>query len=178
MFCYQCENYKEVWCTLHKKGVSPFETACGEGKECEKDILCFTASEEKAEKSACLYLFDEDGVNTHSILKAIASSIGKNVVYYQVEDYVKDLIGAICQKQTKEFRFRLEEADVLVIEGVDFLDFRESTLEELALIVSRLLAANKLVLLSGSKPLRKIEGIAQSLVSNTIELAIKNPPRG
>lgn len=123
------------------------------------------------------YLFDEEGVNTHSILKAIASSKGKNVIYYRAEDYVKDLIGAIRQKQTNEFRFRLEEADILIVEGVDFLGSRESTLEELALIVTRLRAANKLVLLSGSKPLRKIEGIAQSLVANTIELAIKNPPR-
>ena len=82
-----------------------------------------------------LYLYGTPGVGKTHLLCAIANHISqnepdRNVVYVKGEQFTNELIQAIMGGSTLEFKKKYREADVLLVDDIQFIAGKESTQEE------------------------------------------------
>ena len=82
-----------------------------------------------------LFLYGPPGVGKTHLLYAIANQIcetnpGARVVYIKAEQFTDELVDAILGGQTAQFRKKYREADVLLVDDLQFIAGKESTQEE------------------------------------------------
>ena len=82
-----------------------------------------------------LFIYGGSGLGKTHLLYAIMSEIKKNrpdtkVVYVKGEDFTNELITAIANKNTVEFRDKYRPADVLLMDDIQFIAGKEQTQEE------------------------------------------------
>lgn len=82
-----------------------------------------------------LYLYGAPGVGKTHLLYAIANSItqhfpDKNVVYVKGEQFTNELVQSIMSSSTMDFKKKYREADVLLMDDIQFIAGKESTQEE------------------------------------------------
>lgn len=82
-----------------------------------------------------LYLYGTPGVGKTHLLYAIANSITqhfpeKNVVYVRGEQFTNELVQSILTSSTMDFKKKYREADVLLMDDIQFIAGKESTQEE------------------------------------------------
>ena len=82
-----------------------------------------------------LFIYGPPGVGKTHLLYAIANGIRKNnpsvnVVYIKGDQFTNELIAAIQSGKNVEFRNKYREADLFLIDDIQFIAGRESTQEE------------------------------------------------
>jgi len=82
-----------------------------------------------------LFIYGPPGVGKTHLLYAIANGIRKknpdaNVVYIKGDQFTNELISAIQTGKNVEFRSKYREADLFLIDDIQFIAGRESTQEE------------------------------------------------
>ncbi len=82
-----------------------------------------------------LFIYGPPGVGKTHLLYAIANSIRKsnpeaNIVYIKGDQFTNELIAAIQSGKNIEFRSKYREADLFLIDDVQFIAGKESTQEE------------------------------------------------
>ena len=82
-----------------------------------------------------LFLYGPPGVGKTHLLYAIANDIRKtnpdaNVVYIKGDQFTIELVNAIQTKKNIEFRNKYREADLLLIDDIQFISGKEGTQEE------------------------------------------------
>ncbi len=105
-----------------------------------------------------LYLYGAPGVGKTHLLYAIANHISQhspetNVVYVKGEQFTNELIQAIMNGSTMEFKKKYREADVLLVDDIQFIAGKESTQEEFFHTFNHLFEHQKqIVITSDRKP--------------------------
>ena len=105
-----------------------------------------------------LFIYGPAGVGKTHLLYAIANGIRKaspdiNIVYIRGEQFTTDLIEAIQKGKNVEFRSKYREADLLLIDDIQFISGKESTQEEFFHTFNKLYEEHKqIVLTSDRKP--------------------------
>jgi chromosomal replication initiator protein len=87
------------------------------------------------------------------------------VSYVTSEKFTNDLIAAIRQQKTDEFRARYREIDVLMIDDIQFIAGKESTQEEFFHTFNTLYQSGKQVIISSDKPPKSIASLEERLRS-------------
>ena len=81
------------------------------------------------------------------------------------ETFTNQLISAIQLKKTYEFREKIRQADVLMVDDIQFIAGRESTQQEFFNTFNELHNDNKQIILTSDKPPKDIQRLEERLVS-------------
>ena len=105
-----------------------------------------------------LFLYGPPGVGKTHLLYAIANGIRKinpnaNIVYVRANEFTNELIEAIKNGKNIEFRSKYREADLFLIDDIQFIAGKESTQDEFFHTFNKLYEEHKqIVMTSDRKP--------------------------
>ncbi len=117
-----------------------------------------------------LFLFGGVGLGKTHLLHAIGQHIGAakktaRVMYLSSEKFTNEYIDAIQNNQLVRFRRKYRQADVLLIDDIQFLAGKERIQEEFFHTFTALHEARKQIVLTCDRPAAEIQNLEHRLVS-------------
>jgi chromosomal replication initiator protein len=115
-----------------------------------------------------LFLYGGTGLGKTHLLHALGQHPnvrGKHVLYVSSETFTNDLINAIRNQTTPEFRRVYREVDVLLIDDIQFIGGKEATQEEFFHTFNHLYGANKQIVISSDRHPRGIPTLEERVRS-------------
>ena len=115
-----------------------------------------------------LFIYGPSGLGKTHLLIAIASRIQEqypdfNIVYINSEQFTNELIVAIREHKSVEFRRKYRNADLLLIDDIQFIGGKTSTEEEFFHTFNELFLAKKQIVLTSDRPPIEIALLADRL---------------
>lgn len=130
-----------------------------------------------------LFIHGPSGLGKTHLLHAIANHIqkespDKSIVYVTSEQFTNQLIKSISNKTTSDFRNKYRNADILMIDDIQFIASRENTQEEIFHTFNALYDKGVQIVLTSDRPARDIKPLEDRLLTrfNWGVTADINPP--
>ncbi len=117
-----------------------------------------------------LFIYGGSGLGKTHLMHAIGNYIHQtypqlNCLYVSSEMFTNELIKAISDRKTPEFRNKYRTIDVLLIDDIQFLEGKDSTQDEFFYTFNTLYQANKQIIISSDRPPSKLLNIEERLRS-------------
>lgn len=118
-----------------------------------------------------LYLLTEEGLDMDKFGQTVKSSIAekypnKKIIYVKGGDFVKEFVNAVKGRQIENLIHKYKNCDVLIIGGLEELNEKYKSQEELFHIFKHLTEKSKQVIFICNISPEKIEGLAERMVSH------------
>lgn len=165
------DSYKEA---ISRSNLNPkytFETfIVGDGNK-HAHATCLAVADMPAQDNFNpLFLYGNSGLGKTHLMQAIAHYILQkdeniNVLYVPSEVFTNEIIEAIRNHTTSDFREKYRKVDVLLLDDVQFLIGKESTQNEFFHTFNSLYNDKKQIILSSDKPPKEIKTLDQRIIS-------------
>ena len=120
-----------------------------------------------------LFIYGPSGVGKTHLLFAVTNEIKKRnpnckIVYKKGEEFTNELIASLQKRTQEQFRQHYRNADVLLIDDVQFIAGKESTQEEFFHTFSALYENGKQIILTSDRPPKDIKTLEDRLLTRFI----------
>ena len=117
-----------------------------------------------------LFLYGATGLGKTHLMQAIANRIlekgaGARICYIPAEQFVNEMVTAICNHTTDSFRARYRSYDLLLVDDVQFLRRKEHTQEEFFHTFNVLYDGGRQIVLASDRHPKELKGLEERLVS-------------
>lgn len=117
-----------------------------------------------------LFLYGGVGIGKTHLIQAVGNEVIKHnknahVVYVSTEQFVQEFIDAVRFKKNTDFASYYRNADVLIIDDMQFIAGKDKTQEEFFHTFNALHQANKQIIISSDKPPKDIPTLEERLRS-------------
>ncbi len=115
-----------------------------------------------------LLIYGNSGLGKTHLLYAICNEIHRtnprmNIVYIKGDDFTNELIDAIATGSTMAFHQRYRQADVLLVDDIQFIGGKEQTQEEFFHTFNALYQNKKQIVLTSDRPPKEIQTLEDRL---------------
>lgn len=115
-----------------------------------------------------LFIYGPSGLGKTHLLNAIQVEIKKNhpdfnIVYVDCEMFTNEIITAVKTATTEQFRQKYRQADVLLIDDIQFLAGKESTQEEFFHTFNTLHNDGRQIVIASDRPAKEIKSLEERL---------------
>jgi chromosomal replication initiator protein len=117
-----------------------------------------------------LFLYGGVGLGKTHLIQAVGNAViannpDANIVYISIEQFVQEFLDAIKFRKNTDFASYYRNADVLIIDDIQFIAGKEKTQEEFFHTFNALHQANKQIIISSDKPPKDIPTLEERLRS-------------
>ena len=115
-----------------------------------------------------LFIYGNSGLGKTHLLYAIANDVKKSnsnkiCLYIKGDDFTNQLIDSIRNNSMTEFHQKYREADVLLVDDIQFIAGKDSTQEEFFHTFNSLYEAKKQIVLTSDRPPKEIQTLEDRL---------------
>lgn len=115
-----------------------------------------------------LFIYGNSGLGKTHLLHAIKNEVLKNdptmkIVYVKGDDFTNEIVDSVRRVNTAEFRQKYRNADVLLVDDVQFIGGKESTQEEFFHTFNALYESKKQIVLTSDRTPKEIKTLEDRL---------------
>lgn len=133
-------------------------------------VAASSVSENPGRSYNPLFIYGGTGLGKTHLLQAIGNRIRtrdpySRVIYVSIDTFMRDFIDAIQNNSKNDFSLLYKQADILLVDDVQFLRTRVGTQEQFFHIFNDLLQRDKQIVITSDRPPKELEGLEERLVS-------------
>lgn len=115
-----------------------------------------------------LFIYGNSGLGKTHLLHAIKNEVLANkpamkIAYVKGDDFTNEIVDSLRRVNQAEFRQKYRNADVLLVDDVQFIGGKESTQEEFFHTFNALYEAKKQIVLTSDRPPKEIKTLEERL---------------
>ncbi|MDX9913473.1 MAG: chromosomal replication initiator protein DnaA [Candidatus Moranbacteria bacterium] len=141
----------------------------GENNELAR-AACYAVSQNPGTQYNPLFIYGDVGLGKTHLLQSIGNEIlkndsNKNIIYISSEGFTTELVNSIKNQTIDKFKNKYQQADLLIIDDIQFISGKEKTQDIFFHIFNSLYQLNKQIVISSDRPPSNIQILEDRLRS-------------